>query len=47
MQGVTGMDVNQLMKEEKYEAIAEYCVRDVFATVKLYDIWKERLEGIK
>ncbi len=45
--GVTGMDVNQLMKEENYEAIAEYCVRDVFATVKLYDIWKERLEGIK
>ena len=45
--GVTGMDVNQLIKEEKYEAIAEYCVRDVFATVKLYDIWRERLEGIK
>ena len=45
--GVTGMDVNQLIKEEKYEAIAEYCARDVFATVKLYDIWRERLEGIK
>ncbi len=41
------MDVSQLMEEERYEEIAEYCIRDVLATVKLYDIWKERLEGIK
>ena len=45
--GVTGMDVNQLIEEERYGEIAEYCVRDVFATVKLFDIWKSRLEGIK
>ena len=45
--GVTGMDVNQLMEEGKHTEIAEYCVRDVFATVKLYDIWKARLSGIK
>lgn len=45
--GVTGMDVNQLMEEERYEEIAEYCLRDVFATVKLFDIWKARLAGIK
>ena len=46
-QGVTGSDVGQLMEEERYEEIAEYCIRDVLATVKLYDIWKERLDGIK
>ena len=45
--GVTGKDVAQLMEEERYEEIAEYCIRDVLATMKLYDMWKERLEGIK
>ena len=45
--GVTGMHVNQLMEEERYGEIAEYCLRDVFATVKLFDIWKARLAGIK
>ena len=45
--GVTGMDVNQLMDEERYGEIAEYCLRDVFATVKVFDIWKARLAGIK
>ena len=45
--GVTGMDVNQLMEEQRYGEIAEYCLRDVFATVKLFDIWKARLAGIK
>ena len=45
--GVTGMDVNELMEEERYGEIAEYCLRDVFATVKLFDIWKARLAGIK
>jgi hypothetical protein len=28
-------------------AVAEYCLRDVRATVELYKIWKERLAGIK
>ena len=45
--GVTGMDVNELMEEGRYGEIAEYCLRDVFATVKLFDIWKARLAGIK
>lgn len=45
--GVTGMDVNTLMAEGKYREIAEYCLRDVRATVELYRIWKERLAGIK
>lgn len=45
--GVTGMDVNTLMKEARYRDIAEYCLRDVEATLRLYQIWKERLAGIK
>ena len=46
-QGVTGMDVNDLMKEGRFREIAEYCVRDVDATLQLYRIWAERLQGIK
>src|SRR5687768_7864946 len=45
--GVTGMDVNHLMAEKRFREIAEYCLRDVHATVSLYRIWKERLAGIK
>jgi len=45
--GVTGMDVNSLLAEGRYRDIAEYCLRDVKATVLLYRIWKERLAGIK
>src|SRR5580658_10396730 len=46
-QGVTGMDVKDLMAAGQYREIAEYCLRDVRATVDLYKIWKERLAGIK
>jgi predicted PolB exonuclease-like 3'-5' exonuclease len=45
--GVTGHDVSTLLAEGKYREIADYCLRDVKATVLLYEIWKERLEGIK
>jgi len=45
--GVTGMDVNGLMAEKRFREIAEYCLRDVQATVLLYRIWKERLAGVK
>jgi hypothetical protein len=41
------MDVGNLIAEGKYRDIAEYCLRDVRATVELYRIWKERLAGIK
>jgi 3'-5' exonuclease len=44
--GVSGMDVNDLVKAGCYRQIADYCLRDVHATVQLYKIWKERLEGI-
>ena len=45
--GVTGMDVSTLMAQGKFREIAEYCLRDVRATVDLYKIWKERLAGVK
>ena len=45
--GVTGMDVGALLAEKKFREIAEYCLRDVRATVELYRVWKERLAGIK
>jgi len=45
--GVTGMDVGKLLAGKKFREIAEYCLRDVRATVELYKIWKERLAGIK
>jgi len=45
--GVTGMDVNDLLAAGEYRKIADYCLRDVQATVSLYQIWQERLSGIK
>ena len=45
--GVTGMDVGTMMAAGQHREIAEYCLRDVKATVLLYNIWKERLAGIK
>ncbi len=46
-QGVTGLDVNHLLAAGCYRQIAEYCLRDVQATVLLFHLWKERLAGIK
>jgi DNA polymerase elongation subunit (family B) len=45
--GVTGLDVNRLLDERRFRDIAEYCLRDVQATLQLYQIWRERLAGIK
>jgi DNA polymerase elongation subunit (family B) len=45
--GVTGMDVKDLLAAGKFREIADYCLRDVRATVLLYHIWRERLAGIK
>src|SRR5882762_5393572 len=46
-QGVTGNDVSTMLAAGQHREIAEYCLRDVKATVALYDVWKERLAGIK
>jgi 3'-5' exonuclease len=45
--GVTGQDINALLAQGRHREIAEYCLRDVKATVLLYQIWKDRLAGIK
>lgn len=45
--GVTGMDVGQMVADGRFREIAEYCLRDVHATVALYHLWKQRLAGIK
>jgi len=45
--GITGMDVSSLLSQGRSREIAEYCLHDVKATVLLYQIWKERLSGIK
>ena len=46
-QGVSGMDVGVMLSAGRFLEIAEYCLRDVKATVSLYQIWKTRLEGIR
>ena len=45
--GITGMDVNELLAQKRYREIAEYCLRDVQATVLLHQIWRDRLFGIR
>jgi DNA polymerase elongation subunit (family B) len=45
--GVTGTDVSSLVAAGRYREIAEYCLRDVRATLQLYQLWKARLSGIK
>lgn len=45
--GVTGRDMNAMLAEGRQREIAEYCLRDVRATLQLYRLWKERLAGIK
>ena len=46
-QGVSGMHVGRLLTEGRGRDVAEYCLRDVRATLQLYNIWKERLAGVK
>jgi DNA polymerase elongation subunit (family B) len=46
-QGISGLDVNRLLAEGRHREVAEYCLRDVEATVRLYQVWRERLAGIK
>ncbi len=45
--GITGRDIGTLLAAGRQREIAEYCLRDVKATVLLYQVWKERLAGVK
>ena len=46
-QGVTGMDITHMVTAGRGREIAEYCLRDVHATLALYNIWKQRLAALK
>jgi hypothetical protein len=41
------MDIGRMMAEGKGREIAEYCLRDVHATLALYRVWQERLSAVK
>jgi hypothetical protein len=38
--------MKSLLEEKRFRDIAEYCLRDVKATVLLYQVWRDRLAGI-
>lgn len=40
-EGVNGAEVSALYKKGEYEKIARYCLGDVVATKKLYEIWRD------
>jgi hypothetical protein len=40
-EGVNGAEVGDLYKKEEYKKIARYCLGDVVATKKLYEIWRD------
>ncbi len=40
-EGVDGSKVGELYKNSEYERIARYCMGDVRATAKLYEVWQK------
>lgn len=38
--GVSGLDVPRLFQESEFETIADYCMRDVYATAELFKKWE-------
>ncbi len=45
--GIDGTCMADMVEAGRHKEIAEYCLRDVVATTKLYHIWRERLAGVK
>lgn len=45
-EGITGDDVNELFKQGKYLDIAKYNARDLIATDKLFEAWKNYINII-
>jgi DNA polymerase elongation subunit (family B) len=43
--GITGLDLGRLVEEGRHRDIAEYCLRDVKATVELYKCWERAFEA--
>lgn len=46
-EGITGYDVPEFWRAGRHREIAEYCLRDVWATWDLYKFWKEYLDDIR
>ncbi len=46
-QGITGHNVKDMIAAGMHREVAEYCLRDVRATVELHRVWRDRLSGIK
>ncbi len=42
--GITGLHVKDMYKEGRYQDIAKYCVRDIYATKELYKYWEKCLK---
>ncbi len=45
-EGITGYDVPRFWGEGKHEEIAEYCLRDVWATWELFKFWREYIGNV-
>jgi 3'-5' exonuclease len=43
-EGITGLDLGELVDQGRYVDIAEYCLRDVQATAELYRRWEGTFE---
>lgn len=43
--GVVGSDVPQLFRDGEFKKIAQYCMRDVYATAELFKKW-EKIQGV-
>jgi hypothetical protein len=41
--GVTGLDMKQLTEEKRFREIAEYNLRDLYATAELFRRWEKFL----
>lgn len=39
VEGVTGHDIKELFREDRYMEIAKYCLRDLYATKNLFEYW--------
>ena len=43
--GIDGHEVGQYFKDKRCRDIAEYCVRDIVSTSKLYEYWEKYMSG--
>ncbi len=46
-EGITGYQVPEFYQQGRHKEIAEYCLRDVWATWELFKFWKEYLADVE